>query len=618
MVLAMKSFRSIVLPMLVCAGLAACCAVIYGQTLRHGFLSYDDGLYVFENLHVQAGLTWNSVCWAFTTSMANYVHPLTWMSHMLDCELYGLLPWGHHLTSLVIHAINAMLLFLVLVRMTGRHWPSAFAAALFAVHPLHVETVAWIAERKGLLSMLFWTAAMGGYAWHARRPNPVRYLSVAVLFLLGLLSKPSTVTLPFVLLLLDFWPLERMDRMASIRAMARRTVWLAVEKIPLFVLTALICTTTFVMQWRGNNLVFGERIPFTARCANALVVYVVYLVKTVCPWDLAVYYPHPLVRPAGHVAGAVVMLAAVTLLCLCQFRRRPYLIVGWLWYLGTLVPVIQLVQIGTFSHADRYTYIPLIGIFVMVAWSLDEVRSVSRTRSVAVTAAAVIAVAALGAMAFRQTAYWKDDPTLFGHDLAVAGENPVAHDDIGTALMDLKKPVEAAEQFKLALKADPHNAEALYNLGVVMEALNRPAEAESWYRQTLQWKPSYPKAHNNLGGLLVQSRRFDEAMGHFRAAIASDPDLVDAHNNLGSLLALQGKLDEAMQEYGKALELDPGQISVRLNLASILAHLGRPEEALQQLGKVLQREPGNKLAQQMAAQVEAARANRTGTGAKAP
>lgn len=604
--------------LLVCAGLAACCAAIYGQTLRHGFLSYDDGLYVFENPHVQAGLVWKNVHWAFITPLANYVHPVTWMSHMLDCELFGLQPWGHHLTNLVLHTLNAILIFMVFARITCKIWPSALVAALFAVHPLHVETVAWIAERKGLLGMLFWTAAAGAYVWHRRRPGAVRYLIVAVLFLLGLMSKPVVVTLPFVLLLLDFWPLERTDRTVPVRAMTRRTVRLAMEKTPLLLLTALFCATTLFMQWQGNNLAFGQRIPFGARCTNALVVYVIYLVKIVCPWDLAVYYPHPLTRPAWQAAGAAVILAVVTLLCLCQSRRRPHLIVGWLWYLGTLVPVIQLVQIGTFSHADRYTYIPLIGVFVMAAWSLDEVRGISRAHSRIVTVAAVTAVAALGITAFRQTAHWKDDLTVFGHDLAVAGENSVARDNMGAALVDRGKPAEAAEQFKLALMTDPDDAEALYNLGVVMEALNRPIEAESWYRQALQWKPAHPKAHNNLGGLLVQSRRFDEAVSHFRAATALDPGLVDAHNNLGNLLAAQGKLDEAMQEYGRALEADPGQISVRLNLAKILAHLGQREKALQELKTALQLEPGNEVAQQMVAQLETAGADGAGAEAKTP
>ncbi len=590
----------------ICAGLAACCATIYGQTLSHGFSSYDDGLYVFENAHVQAGLHWNGVRWAFTTPMANYMHPLTWMSHMLDCQLFGLQPWGHHLTNLVIHALNAVLLFLVLTRMTGRRWPSALVAVLFAVHPLNVESVAWIAERKGVLVMMFWTAALGGYAWYGRRPNPARYLAVAVLFLLGLLSKPMAVTLPFVLLLLDYWPLDRIDRSTPPRVMARATLRLAAEKIPLFLLTALFCVTTFVMQSRGNNLAFGEKISFTARCANALVVYVIYLLKTLCPWGLAVYYPHPLARPAWQVAGAAAILAAITLLCLRQARRRPYLIIGWFWYLGTLVPVIELVQIGSFSHADRYAYIPLVGIFVMVAWGLDELGSRGPARAGVVTAAAALAVAALGLIAFRQTAYWKDDLTLFSHDLAVAGDNAVAHDNIGAALVDRGKPKEAADQFNMALKANPQDAEALYNLGVILESLNRPAEAESRYRQALQRKPAHPKAHNNLGSLLVQSRSFDEAMAHFRAAVEMAPDLVDAHNNMGNLLAVQGKLNEAIREYGRALELDPGQISVRLNLANPLIRLGRPDEALHHLEKVLQLEPGNKIAEQMTTQTSKA------------
>ena len=588
----------------VCTGLAACCAVIYGQTLSHGFLSYDDGLYVFENARVKAGLNWGNILWAFTTQSANYVHPLTWMSHMLDCDLYGLRPWGPHLTNLLFHTADTVLLFLVLARMTRRLWPSALVAALFAVHPLHVESVAWIAERKGLLSTLFWVAALGAYAWYGRRPNPARYLAVAFLFLLGLMSKPMVVTLPFVLLLLDWWPLDRIDRADSSGVLVRRTTLLAVEKLPLFLLSAFFCATTFVMQAHGRNLSFGEKIPFVGRCANAVVVYVVYLLKTVWPSGLAVYYPHPLERPLWQVAGAALVLAAITLLCIYHVRRRPYLAVGWFWYLGTLLPVIQLVQIGTFSHADRYTYIPLIGIFVMVAWSLDELRSAGRRHSQAVTAAAALAVAVLGLVAYRQTGFWKDDLALFGHDLAVTGDNSVAHDNIGAALVDQGKPKEAVEQYRLALKGNPDDAEALYNMGVVMELLNRPLEAESWYWQTLRSKPGHAKAHNNLAGILLQSRKFDEALAHYQEAVELAPDFLDARNNLGNLLATQGRLDEAVQQYARALELDPAQTSVRLNLARILVHQGRRDEALQHLKYVLRREPGNKNVQKMITQMD--------------
>jgi Flp pilus assembly protein TadD len=611
----MKPARSTLISILICSGLAACCAAIYGQTLSHGFLTYDDGLYVTDNVRVKAGLSWGNLLWALTTQKALYVHPLTWISHMLDCELYGLKPWGHHLTNLVFHTLNAILLFLVLRRMSGRWWPSALAAALFAVHPLHVESVAWIAERKDVLSTFFWMGALWAYAWHRDRPGPVRYLAVAFMFLMGLMSKPMVVTLPFALLLLDYWPLNGADRAGSVGDMTRRMGRLALEKAPLFLITALFCGITLAMQIRGNNLAFGEKVPFAARCANAVVVYVLYLVKTVWPSGLAVYYPHPIMRPMGQVAVSAAVLAAVTLFCLRHVRRHPYLIVGWFWYLGTLVPVIELVQAGTFSHADRYTYIPLIGVFVMIAWGLDHLRSAGGLRSGAVTVGAALAVAALTLTAFHQTGYWKDSITLFRHDLDVAGGNAVAHHNIGVALVDSGRLNEAAEQFDLALKANPKDAEALYNLGVIMESLNRPAEAESYYRQALQWQPAHPKAHNNLGGILVNARRLDEAMSHFRTAVDVAPDLVDARNNLGNLLAGQGKLEEAMQEYGRALELDPGQTSVRLNLASILNHLGRREEAFRQLDTVLQLEPGNKIARQMREQMEKAQAVSSGAGA---
>jgi len=588
--------------------LAAVCAAIFGQTLWHDFVSYDDSLYVFENAHVKAGLSWANIAWAVTTQTANYVHPLTWLSHMLDCELYGLHPWGHHLTNLLLHTLGTVLLFLVLLRMTGRRWPAAFVAALFAVHPLHVESVAWIAERKGVLSMFFWVAALGGYAWYRQRPNAVRYLVMALLFLLGLMSKPMVVTLPFVLLLLDYWPLNRLDRSGSFGGMARGTVWLVVEKIPLFLLTALFCMTTFLMQAHGNNLSFGEKLPLAARCANAVVVYVLYLAKTLWPSGLAVYYPHPLARPMGQVAGAAVILALITLLCLCNVRRRPYLAVGWFWYLGTLLPVIQLVQIGTFSHADRYTYIPLVGIFIMVAWSLDEVRSRGPRCAQLVTVGAVLALAALSCAAFRQTGYWKDSQALFQRDLAVAGSNAVAHDSLGVGLVEHGNLDDARQEFELALKADPHDATGLFNMGVVMESLNQPAEAESYYRRTLYWKPGHPKAHNNLAGILARVGRLDEALTHCRKAIELAPELADPHNNMGNLMAAKGEWDEALKEYGIALKMDPAQTSVRLNLANVLIRLRRFDEARKQLDAVFEIEPKNEVGRSLMVQLEAVQA----------
>ncbi len=572
---------------LICAGLVLCCFVIYGQTLRHDFVSYDDGLYVTGNQHVLAGLSWANAVWAFTTERAMYVHPLTWMSHMLDCDLYGLRPWGHHLTNILFHALNAVLLFLVLARMTGGIWPGALAAALFAVHPLHVESVAWVAERKDVLSMLFWTAGLGAYAWHRRCPGVWRYLATALLFLLGFLSKPMVVTFPFVLLLLDYWPLGRVDRTASLGGMAKRMTGLAAEKTALFLMTAAMCGVTVAMQVRGDNLAFGEKVPFAARCANALVVYVLYLVKTAWPFGLAVYYPHPLSRPAWQVAGAVVVLAAITLLVLREARRRPYLLVGWLWYLGTLVPVIELVQAGSFSHADRYTYIPLIGIFIMAAWGLDDLRKSFRIPVPAVAATATLLVAAYTAAAAHQTAYWKNSETLFRRALDVTADNPLARNNLGAALTDQGRRDEAREEFNRALELDPRYTRSIDNLGLLLYQENKPLEAAQKHREALAVNPNHLAANLNLAAALLKLKQYDEARTYYEKAVALDPESARALSDLGGYWLAMGNPGKALDVFGKLLRLNPRNREACMALGEMLTDQGKLGEASEYYGRVL-------------------------------
>ncbi len=495
----------------VCLALVLACIAIYGQTLTHQFINYDDSLYVTRNPEVQAGLHLKSVGWAFVTGRAMYFHPLTWLSHMLDCTLYGLHPWGHHLTNLLFHAAASVLLFLVLRMLTGTLWRSAAVAALFAVHPLHVESVAWIAERKDVLSACFWMLALGAYGLYARRSGALRYAAVTAAFVLGLMSKPMVVTLPFVLLLLDYWPLERMDRDVPFRSMARRTLWLAGEKLPLFVVTVLSCASTMVMQAGANNLAFSAKVPFGARCANAVVVYVIYLVKTVWPFGLAVYYPHPITHPLWQVAGAAVILAAITLFCLRHARRRPYLAVGWLWYLGTLVPVIELVQAGAFSHADRYTYLPSIGLFIMVAWGMADLASLWRVPARAVAAVSCAALSALTVCAGVQTSYWRDSATLFRHALAVGQKSSTALHSLAKVAMDQQRYEEAKTWLKEALELDPEYVMALNNLAVCLIYQGQYEQAEPLLRKALEIDPQYLSALTNMSGVLNQLGRSQEA-----------------------------------------------------------------------------------------------------------
>ena len=597
----------------VCVALVLACIAVYGRTLFHDFLNYDDPLYVTENRAVQAGLSWDNVVWAFTTDRAMYMHPLTWISHMVDCDLYGLHPWGHHLTNLIFHAIDSVLLFLVFARMTRRLWPSALVAALFAVHPLHVESVAWISERKDVLSMLFWTASLGAYAWYRQGPGWARYLAVAFLFFLALMSKPMVVTLPFVLLLLDYWPLDQVDCTAPLGVMVRKTVRLAAEKIPLFLITALFCVITFMMQLRSSNLAYGGKVPIVARCANAVVVYVIYLAKTVWPLGLAAYYPHPITRPLGQVAGAALILLLITLFCLRRARRNPYLIIGWFWYLGTLVPVIELVQAGTFSHADRYTYIPLIGVFIMVAWGAADLVAAWRVPRPVVAVAAGAVLGALTICAGVQAGYWKNGETLFHHAIDAGHESGAAYNNLGvlaikrgaydeartylTKALDLKgdhvdalgnlgkialeqgRYADAKTDLMKALELKPDQANVLNNLGVLATDQLRYDEARAYLKKALEIQSDHIDALNNMGRLLLEEGRYDEARDYLKKVLDLKPDHASALNNMGWCLMSQGQYADSEPYFRKSLESDPQFINPMNNLGIVLAMLGRPDEA---------------------------------------
>ena len=604
------------------------CIAIYGQTLSHGFINYDDNRYVTENPHVQAGLNLQSIGWAFVTEDAHYIHPLTWMSHMLDCSLYGVHPWGHHLGNLLFHSAASVLLFLALRLLTGAFWQSAAVAALFAVHPLHVESVAWVAERKDVLSALFWMLALGAYGLYVRGGGAVRYAAVAAAFVLGLMSKPMVVTLPFVLLLLDYWPLDRVDRTVPLAGMARKTVRLAAEKIPLFLITALSCASTLIMQVRGNNLASGEKVPYAARCANAIVVYVLYLIKTVWPSGLAVFYPHPIARPVWQVAGAAVVLAAITLFCLRHARRHPYLIVGWLWYLGTLVPVIELVQAGEFSHADRYTYLPSIGVFIMIAWGAVDLAAAWHVPKRAVALASAAALAVLAVCAGVQTAYWRDDGTLFGHAIAVGHESALAFSNVGkhafeegrydearvclTKALDLapdapgvlislgaldinqKRYDEANTHLTKALnltRDDTQTIQTLKNLSALALEQGHADEADAWLRKVLKRRPNNVQALNALGNLGIDKGNSEEARTFLTKALGLEPENAAVLINLGRLALVQERYEEARTCLTKALNLNPRNVSALNNLGACLLYQGQYEEARRQILKALEIDP---------------------------
>ena len=516
--------------MLICAALIAVTAAVYVQTFDFDFTNFDDRVYVIDNEHVSSGLTLENVLWAFTARRANNWHPLTWISHMVDVELSGLDPGAHHATNVVLHVFNTLLVFVVLNRMTRRKLPSAYVAALFAVHPLHVESVAWIAERKDVLSTFLWLLTVWAYARYVERPRPARYALVVAAFLLGLLSKPMLVSLPLVLLMLDYWPLRRSYRSLSGLELFRALV---IEKAPLFALSLASCVVTFWVQQTTGAVATLDAYPLGIRLANAVWAYVEYLVKAVWPVGLACYYPHPgSSLPVWQTLTSGLFLAVVTGLVIRGAVRAPYLLVGWLWYLVTLIPVIGLVQVGKQAMADRYTYVPMIGIFILAAWGVPDLarrlssgrREVSSwlRRAGAVAAVAIIAVLTLAA--HRQAAFWRNDVSIWRRALAVTEHNALAHFNLGTTLAVQGDTEGAVRHFREAVRIDPAKFDAHCNLGTMLAQKGELDEAIEHFRAAVRLKPKDPVSRSNLGVALVKRGRYAEAIPHLRAALKAHPE----------------------------------------------------------------------------------------------
>jgi len=526
--------------------IAAVTLALYWPALMFDFVYYDDNLYITENPYVLAGLTWKGTVWAFTTTHIGNWHPLTWLSHMTDVQLFGTDARGHHLPSVLLHALNAVLLFLILLKMTKARWKSALVALLFALHPLHVESVAWISERKDVLSASFGMLAMAAYVRYARRGGRTWYLMVALFLALGLMAKPMIVTLPFLLMLLDYWPLGRLTlspaglkreegpvlpRISPGRSLA--------EKLPLLAIVLASAFVTYSAQTSGKAVASLEEFAMPVRIANALATYGKYLFETFLPKGLAVFYPHPgelasFWRPA---AGAAVALAAITALSLRAALSRPYLPVGWFWYLGTLVPVIGLIQVGEQAAADRYTYLPLTGLFLMLVWGGEDLlRRLRRQRAVITAAAAAIALLLLAVGARHQLAFWRDTESLFLRAVEVTENNHIAH----------------------------------YNLCRIYTLRELLPKAIEHCREAVRVKPDYADAHNNLGALYFQLGIYDQAMSHFQRAVSLNPAMVEGYNNIGLALAAQGRLKEAAGYYRKALTIDPSFVEAGRNLQRAL------------------------------------------------
>ncbi len=558
---------------LICLFLGLVTFTVYRQVLNHEFV-YDDSAYVTENRHIQGGLTLKGIAWAFTAEVSANRHPLTLLSHMLDCQLHGLNAGRHHLTNLIFHTINTMLLFLVFRRMTGALWQSAFVAALFALHPLHVESVAWISERKDVLSTFFCLLTMWAYARYAEGPRVNRYLLVFLFFALGLMSKPMLVTLPFVLLLLDYWPLKRFR-------FGRPGVRLIMEKVPLFALSAASCVLTYLVQHGKGAVASLDVYPIGLRIGNALVSYVLYPWKMIWPSHLAVIYPYSRTLPWWQVAGACVLLVTLTFLILRAGKKHPHITVGWLWYIGTLVPVIGLVQVGSQAMADRYTYIPLVGLFIMIAWGFPELLSPWRQKKSGLTIMAVILLLIMAWTTFLQIRYWKNNRPLFEHALDVTSGNFIAHNNLANTLTKQGHTGEAVIHYKKALRLKPDYAEAYNNMGFCLKKQDRIKEAVEYYGMALHIEPRYAKAHYNLGNIFYEQGLIGKAIEHHLQAVRINPDYVEAHNNLGSALKLQGRIVEAVTHYNKALRLKPDCAEAYYNLGVIFAKQGRLEEAME-------------------------------------
>lgn len=607
---------------LVCLLLVAAVLYCYRGALECGFVNYDDPDYITSNYEVQRGLTWEGVGWAFRTGAASNWHPLTWLSHMLDVSIYGLTPRGHHQTNLLLHAANAVLLFLMLRSLTGAFGRSAVVAALFALHPTRVESVVWVSERKDVLSTLFWILSVWAYATYARG-NKRFYGWALICFGLGLMAKPMVVTLPFVLLLLDYWPLRRLD---PIRWRATLPALLK-EKIPFFVLAVLSGMVTFVMQRRGGAISSMAVLSIGQRVANAFISYARYLSKAFWPADLTVLYPHPRDWPVPEVAGAILLLTAITIFAVRRSVRQPYWVVGWFWFLGMLVPVIGLIQVGIQAMADRYGYLPLVGVFIMVVWGMAEVLGGSTEGRFVLWSAGVLSLGAFAILTPVQTAYWANSKTLFEHAVAVTDGNYLACNNIGFYLSNEGKPEEAMKYFRSSLAINPNYEDAHNNLGFALASLgsNQEAIAEyikalslnsnlteahnnlgnalgtlgsndaamHEYQVALQENPHHAQAHNNYGIALATHGRMDEAIEQFRLAIRDNNNYSAAHSDLGNALALEGKLDEAIEQYSICLKLDPDDPQLHNNLANTLSQQGRLDEAIEHYHLALKLRPAN-------------------------
>jgi len=615
--------------------LSALIVIVYWPVQSFDFINYDDPSYIMDNPHVKAGLTKAGFIWAFKDIHTGYWHPLTWFSHMLDCEVFGTKPGGHHWTSLIFHLLNTLLLFRLLVVSTGERDKSFFVSALFALHPLNVESVVWVAERKNVLSTFLWLTTMSFYVHYARDGSRTNYTAALLSYAAGLLAKPMLVTLPFVLLLMDFWPLRRWDRdehRSSLRV-------LIIEKVPFFALAAAVSAVTIWASQDREVTVSLSTLPLLTRLGHALISYVVYLWKFFWPIHLAVFYPHPLTAPLWQAVAGGVLISVMTVAAISWRLRRPYLLMGWLWYLGTLVPVIGVIQVGWQAMADRYAYVPFVGLFICVAWGVPELVAPLRRGRQLLLAGAIISLVYFGSVTSFQIQFWRDSTTLFSRALETTRGNWVALNNLGAALLAKGRVQEAMTYFREVLRLKPDYPYAHNNMALALAHGGRFEEARGFYLEALRYRMNYVEAHNNLALALAHLGRYEEAMDHldealrrrpyypeawnnkgylyalqgrhgeaipcFERALAFRGDYPDALNNLGASLAKEGRVAEATERFQQVLSIAPDDVTALNNLGIALFNLGRYQEARRQFEEVLKIDPGHGEAKRNLAHIQA-------------
>ena len=613
-------------PFLICLALAILTITAFWQIKDCGFIVYDDEQYVTKNVYVQSGLNAESISQAFSSDLAKHSghwHPLTWLSLMLDHSLFGLNPMGYHLVNLLFHVLSTILLFLVLRRMTRALWPSAFVAALFAIHPLHVESVAWVVERKDVLSTFFWMLTLGAYSYYVERRTVQRYVFVLLFFILGLMSKPMLVTLPFVLLLLDFWPLQRFSEVTPATRMTTAAVkpetsegkkkksrkkeaekavaavktvevrkpavpefkWsliypILLEKVPLFVLAILSSVVTYLAAHSSGTAASLDVLTPAVRIGNALVSYVAYIGKMIVPVNLAVLYPHPGKVILWQVLGAAIFLFAATSFAIWKAKKWPYLVTGWFWYLGTLLPVIGIVQVGIQAMADRYTYVSLIGLFIIVAWGVPDLLKKWNYRKEIFVASSVICILCLSILTWIQVGYWKNSITLFDHVLNVTSNNWLINNNRGLAYKNLGDYSQAIKDFDEAIRIKPEYAEAYYNRGLSYKALGNTGQAIADYSQAIRFKPNLAEAYNNRGNAYGESGDCNLALMDFNAALEINPSFAEAFMNRGNAYNCLGNYQQAIEDYGRAIEKKPDYAASYYNRAVAYSKMGNGKLAI--------------------------------------